>query len=153
MNYDSLKVNGDGRERLGAHLLELSDRAMAATAKYLPISTTDLHATVTVQLQRIPAIILGSAAVLLKGIAWGLVNALICAFVLFFLFRDGRDLVRRDYVLLPLRIYQARRLLIGIQETLRAIVYGTLAFAVLQGALTGIGFWILGGTSPVLDRK
>ena len=148
--YDSLNVNGDGRERLGTYLLVLSDRTMAAMAKYLPISATDLRATVTGQLQRIPALIVGSAAGLLEGIASGLVNALICAFVLFFLFRDGRNLVRRAYVLLPLRIDQARRLLIGIQETLRAIVYGTLAVAVLQGALTGIGFWILGVTSPVL---
>jgi predicted PurR-regulated permease PerM len=128
----------------------LSDRAMAAMARYLPISATDLRATVTVQLQRVPAIIVGSAAGLLKGIASGLVNALICAFVLFFLFRDGKDLVRRAYVLLPLQIDQARRLLIRIKETLRAIVYGTLAVALLQGALTGIGFWILGVTSPVL---
>jgi predicted PurR-regulated permease PerM len=148
--YDSLNVNGDGRERLGAYLLALSDRAMAAMARYLPISATDLRATVTVQLQRVPAIIVGSAAGLLKGIASGLVNALICAFVLFFLFRDGKDLVRRAYVLLPLQIDQARRLLIRIKETLRAIVYGTLAVALLQGALTGIGFWILGVTSPVL---
>jgi len=148
--YDSLNVNGDGRERLGAYLLALSDRAMAATAKYLPISATDLRATVNVQFQRIPAIIVGSAAGLLKGIASGLVNALICAFVLFFLFRDGRDLVRRAYVLLPLRIDQARSLLIRTRETLRAIVYGSLAVAVLQGTLTGIGFWILGVTSPVL---
>jgi predicted PurR-regulated permease PerM len=33
---------------------------------------------------------------------------------------------------------------------LRAVVYGTLAIAALQGALTGTAFWILGLTSPVL---
>jgi len=59
-------------------------------------------------------------------------------------------LLRRAYVLLPLRVDQARRLLIRIQETLRAVVYGTLAVALLQGTLTGFGFWILGVTSPVL---
>jgi predicted PurR-regulated permease PerM len=148
--YDTLNVNGDGRERLGAYLLVLSDRATAAVASYLPISAADLRATVDSQLQRVPTIIVGSAAGLVTGIASGLVNILICAFVLFFLFRDGRNLVRRAYVWLPLRIDQARRLLIRIQETLRAIVYGTLAVAVLQGTLAGFGFWILGVSSPVL---
>jgi predicted PurR-regulated permease PerM len=148
--YDSLNVNGDGRERLGAYLLVLSDRATAAAATYLPISATNLRATVNAQLQRVPTIIVGSAPGLVKEIASGLVNTLICAFALFFLFRNGRDLVRRADVLLPMRIDQARRLMIRIQGTLRAIVYGTLAVAVLQGTLTGFGFWILGVSSPVL---
>ena len=148
--YDSLNADADGRERLGAYLLALSERAESAVAQYLPISPPDLHATVSGQMQRAAAMVLASAASFFKGIASGLVNGLIGAFVLFFLFRDGHGMVRRIYVLLPLRVDQTRRLFFEVRETLRAIVYGTLAIALLQGALTGIGFWFLGVTSPVL---
>ena len=67
-----------------------------------------------------------------------LMNTLICLFVLFFFFRDGRGMVRRIYVLLPLRIDQAKRLVVRVKETLRAIVWGTLAIAILQGTLAGL---------------
>jgi len=47
-------------------------------------------------------------------------------------------MVRRIYVLLPLRIDQAKRLVVRVKETLRAIVWGTLAIAILQGTLAGL---------------
>ena len=147
--YDSLNADADGRERLGAYLLALSERAGSAVARYLPISL-DLRQTVGDQMQRAAALVLASAASFFKGIASGLVNGLIGAFVLFFFFRDGHGMVRRICVLSPLRVDQTRRLFFEVRETLRAIVYGTLAIALLQGALTGIGFWFLDVTSPVL---
>jgi predicted PurR-regulated permease PerM len=78
------------------------------------------------------------------------VNALISFFILFFLFRDGRSLLRRAYVLLPLRVDQVRRLYARIEETLQAIVYGSVTMAALQGILTGFAFWVLGLSSPIL---
>jgi predicted PurR-regulated permease PerM len=75
---------------------------------------------------------------------------LIAFFILFFFLRDGRAMLRRAVVLLPLNADQARRLFARVKDTLNAIVYGTLTMAALQGALTGLAFWILGVTSPVL---
>src|SRR3974390_928248 len=74
--YDSLNANADGRERLGAYLLALSERAERAVAQYLPISL-DLRTTVSGQMQRAAALVLASAASFFKGIASGLVNGLI----------------------------------------------------------------------------
>jgi predicted PurR-regulated permease PerM len=59
-------------------------------------------------------------------------------------------MLRRAAVLLPLNADQARRLFARVKDTLNAIVYGTLTMAALQGALTGVAFWVLGVTSPVL---
>jgi len=75
---------------------------------------------------------------------------LICAFVLFFFFRDGRTMVRRAYILLPLKVEQSKEILTRIKDTFEAIVYGTLFIACLQGGLTALAFWILGLNSPVL---
>ena len=51
---------------------------------------------------------------------------------------------------MPLKRGQVRRLFASIKSTLDAIVYGTLAMAAIQGVLTGLGFWFLGLTTPVL---
>jgi predicted PurR-regulated permease PerM len=148
--YDSLNASGDGRERLGVYLMSLLEKAEEFAARYIPVSVTEMHTTVTGQTQKMVASMVNSLAGFLRGITSGVVNALICAFILFFLLRDGRGLVRKAYVLLPLRVDYTKRLFIRTQETLRAIVYGTLVIAALQGTLTGLGFWLLGVTSPVL---
>jgi len=77
-------------------------------------------------------------------------NALIAFFVLFFLFRDGRSMLRRGAVVLPLKPDQVRRLVKCVKDTLNAIAYGTLAMAAIQGTLTTLAFWFLGLTSPVI---
>lgn len=59
-------------------------------------------------------------------------------------------MLRRGYVLLPLRVDQVRGLYARIEETLQAIVYGSIAMAALQGVLTGVAFWVLGLSSPLL---
>src|SRR5664279_3862707 len=142
--YDSFNANGDGRERLGVYLVGLSERAVILVGRYLPISSPDLRTAAMNQVQKGVAMIVNSTAGLVGGITLTIVNALISFFILFFLFRDGRSMLRRAYVLLPLRVDQVRRLFARIEETLKAIVYGSIAMAALQGVLTGLAFWVLG---------
>ncbi|MGB8475098.1 MAG: AI-2E family transporter [Candidatus Acidiferrum sp.] len=148
--YDSLNVRADGRERLGAYLVSLSERIAAFASHYFPLSAPDLRGAVGGQAQKVVAMFVNSATVLAGKITVLFVNALISFFILFFLFRDGRQLLRRAYILLPLTVNQWRRLCARIEETLQAIVYGSIAMAAVQGALTGVGFWILGVSSPIL---
>ncbi len=148
--YGALNANEEGRERLGAYLLRLSEHVAEIAARYIPVSIPDLRTVVNSQSQRIVAGIVNVTAGLLGSISSALLKTVICIFVLFFLFRDGKGMLRRAYVLLPLRPGQAKKLFTRIEKTLNAIVYGTLAIAVLQGILTGVGFWILGVSSPIL---
>ena len=56
-----------------------------------------------------------------------LVNALSAFFIiLFFLLRDGKVMLRRTAVLLPLRGDQTRRLFRLVKDILNATVYGPL---------------------------
>ena len=148
--YDSFNANGDGRERLGLYLVGLSGRAVVLVGRYLPISSPDLHTAAMNQVQKGAAMIVNSTAGLLGGITSAIVIALISFFILFFLFRDGRSILGRGHVLLPLRVDQVRKLYARIKETLQAIVYGSIAMAALQGVLTGVAFWVLGLSSPIL---
>ena len=96
------------------------------------------------------AVLLGITAGALGSFAAVLANALTAFFILFFLLRDGKAMLRRVAVLLPLRPDQTRRLFALVKNTLNATVYGTLTMAALQGTLAGLAFWLLGVSSAGL---
>lgn len=70
--------------------------------------------------------------------------------ILFFIFRDGERLLEqiKGAALIP-----HRDINVFIKETgevIRAVIYGVILTAMVQGVLGGIGFWILGLPAPVL---
>jgi predicted PurR-regulated permease PerM len=148
--YDSSHFRSDEGERLGAYLLGLMSRWADVAQRYIPISIPDVHSALTGQTQRLLTAAMNSVASLIGGVVSGFLNIVICLFVLFFFFRDGRKMVRGAYILLPLKVEQSKAILHRIKDTFEAIVYGTLLIACIQGGLTGLGFWVLGLNSPVL---
>lgn len=148
--YDSLTESGEGRERLSVFIVHLFDRAIGWASHYIPISVPNLQGAILSQVEKAVASLLAITAGLVGGLSSFGLNAFITIFVLFFLLRDGRSILRRMTVVLPLRPDQVRRLFALVMQTLHAIVYGTLAMAVIQGTLTGLAFWFLGLTSPVV---
>jgi predicted PurR-regulated permease PerM len=74
----------------------------------------------------------------------------IMLYLLFFLLRDGDALVDRIRAAIPLRPEHLRPLARGFTGVIRATVKGTLVVAVVQGALGGLIFWILGIHAPAL---
>jgi len=148
--YGSSHFRSDEGERLGGYLLGLLSRWAEAVQRYIHVSIPDVRSTLTGQVQHLLTAAMNSIAGLIGGIVSGLLNVLICVFILFFFFRDGRSMVRRAYILLPLKIEQSKAIFNRIKETFEAIVYGNLLIAFLQGGLTGLAFWMLGLNSPVL---
>jgi predicted PurR-regulated permease PerM len=77
-------------------------------------------------------------------------NLTLTLFILFFFFRDGDAMAERAWGLIPLDPKRKTRLNQHLQEVTRAVVFGTLITALVQGALLGVGFWITGLTSPLV---
>lgn len=71
-------------------------------------------------------------------------------YLLFFLLRDGRELVARIRRAMPLSDTQKRRLFSKFTRVVRATVKGNIVVAATQGALGGVIFAILGIPSAVL---
>lgn len=71
-------------------------------------------------------------------------------FLLFFLLRDGHQLLGRAVRLVPMEPQRRDQLLKLVGNTTRAVVYGTGLTALVQGALVGIGFAIAGLPSAVV---
>lgn len=70
--------------------------------------------------------------------------------MLFFIFRDGEALLEkiRRSALIP---YRDIDVFIGeAGSVIRAVIYGVILTAMIQGILGGMGFWILGLPAPVL---
>jgi len=148
--YQSLSGSGDTRERLSLFIVHVFDQAIALARRYIPIPVPDLQNAVSNQAEKGVAALIAMSTGVLGSLTSLALNALMAFFILFFLLRDGRSMLRRGAVILPLRPDQVARLFKRVKDALNAIVYGTLAMAAIQGTLTGLAFWVLGLTSPVL---
>ena len=72
------------------------------------------------------------------------VSFFLMLYLLFFLLRDGDELMARVRAALPLRSKQRHELIEKSGVVIKATVKGNLVVAILQGALGGLIFWILG---------
>jgi predicted PurR-regulated permease PerM len=93
---------------------------------------------------------LAAATVLVSGLAGFAGQTVITFFILYFLFREGPALTQRVAVLLPLTEKQVVRLFSSVQDTIVANLYGILAVALVQGALTGLALEVLGIPSALM---
>ena len=71
-------------------------------------------------------------------------------FILFFAIRDGKRVADTVRALIPADEKDKSRLFGHLASVTRALVYGTGVTALVQGALVGIGFAIVGLPSPVV---
>jgi predicted PurR-regulated permease PerM len=79
-----------------------------------------------------------------------IVNLFIVLYLLFFLLRDGDNLSKRIRDAIPLHAEQKRDLFNKFTAVIRATVKGNIVVAVVQGALGGLIFWLLGVRAAVL---
>lgn len=74
----------------------------------------------------------------------------IMLFALFYLLRDGRKL-RQDLILVsPLNDSYDDVIMIKLKQAIRSVVVGSLVVSVVQGILTGVGFYLFGVPNPAL---
>ncbi|GIW69077.1 MAG: AI-2E family transporter [Candidatus Parcubacteria bacterium] len=77
-------------------------------------------------------------------------QAAIMLYLLFFFLKDGNRIVAWLIHILPLGDQYERQIFNDFAATARAVMKGTIAVALVQGALGGIAFWAAGVPAPVL---
>jgi predicted PurR-regulated permease PerM len=92
----------------------------------------------------------GLSGSVVRGIFDALVAFLVTLFLLFFLFRDGKALVRAVLDLVPLAEERRVAVLGQFRAMLQSIFRGSLLCALVQGATGGIGWAVAGLPSPFL---
>ena len=78
------------------------------------------------------------------------VGFFVMLYVVFFLFRDGEKLTRGIGRAIPLHPQHTERLMRQFATVVRATVKGNIVVALVQGALGGLAFWVLGLPGAVL---
>lgn len=85
------------------------------------------------------------------GVGKNLVKMLFVVIILFFFYRDGARILQQiKYVLARFIGPQAHDYLHAAGTTTRAVVYGVLLTAAIQGMVAGFGYWVAGISSPVI---
>jgi predicted PurR-regulated permease PerM len=79
-----------------------------------------------------------------------IVGLFVMVYLLFFFLRDGDQLARRIKDAVPLRAEQQRAFFDRFTVAIRATVKGDVVVALLQGALGGLMFWLLGIRAALL---
>lgn len=148
--YQSLSQKSAGAGGLSPFFSHLAQRPLAWFGQLTHVPQAELEAAIRGHLEQGIGFLLSFAAGTVGNLTALVVNLVIAFFVLFFLFRDGRRALRWTAAALPVRRDYLTRLLGRVNETLRATVYGVIAVNMVQGALLGLGFWLLGLPSPVL---
>jgi len=92
----------------------------------------------------------GDVAQLAGGVGRNLAKLVLVLVILFFFYRDGARMVRElRHVLARFIGPGTHGYLAAAGTTTRAVVYGVLLTALVQGAFAGAGYWVAGLGSPV----
>ena len=84
------------------------------------------------------------------GVLGSLVGFVMMLFLLFFLLRDGRLMLEHLTQLIPMEPARRKELLSYLADVTLAVVFGSVATALIQGMLAGVGFALVGLPSPVV---
>lgn len=77
-------------------------------------------------------------------------GAFLYVLCLFYLFRDGQSLIKNILAWSPLFDLYDKIILTKISSTIISVLRGQLMIGLIQGVLTGVGFWIFGVPHPVV---
>jgi predicted PurR-regulated permease PerM len=94
--------------------------------------------------------LIGQMGGLLKNTFLLMTDFFIMLLVLFFLFKDGRDWLDGLYELIPMDESHKQKIVVRLDQTIRAVVKGMLVTAIVQGVLAGLAYLLLGVPFPVV---
>lgn len=108
------------------------------------IAQEELHALILKNFERLAGFIASQTTRVARNVLVFVFQLFVIVFASFYLFRDGPRAVERFRGVLPLKERQRDRLLHTAENVLYASIYSGLVVAVVQGALGGVLFALLG---------
>jgi predicted PurR-regulated permease PerM len=116
----------------------------------IPVTAEQIQGWVIQGVQGLLQFALQKSRFLFLGAVGAVVGLTLMVFILYFFFRDGEEMAARSVRLVPLDERRKGRLVTHLSEVVRAVVYGSLLTALVQGALVGVAFAISGLPSPIV---
>jgi predicted PurR-regulated permease PerM len=114
------------------------------------VSEEQIHELVTKNVERVAGFIAAQTGRLAANIFFFLGDLFVMLLAAFYLFRDGPALLDRLRRVLPVDHVHREGIFYITYNVLYASVFSGIIVAVVQGALGGLAFWILGVSAPAL---
>ena len=115
----------------------------------ISLEKIDLKKNIIEMAQSFSTFLVSQVANFLKSISSMLLNFFIMLFSMFYFFKDGKKIVERIGAMSPLPSVYESELFAKLGAMVKAILVGVFLTAILQGVIGGIGFAIVGISSPV----
>jgi predicted PurR-regulated permease PerM len=140
------------------HVTRMSDlldvpilsRAIDWVASIAPVTGEQIQGWVIEGSRTLLAVLVAASGSLFAGALGVVVSGILTLFLLFFFLRDGEEMARRLTRLIPLPPERKALLADHLSGVARAVAFGALLTALVQGTLVGIAFAIVGLPSPVV---
>jgi len=94
--------------------------------------------------------VVNNFGVFISGLTRTILNGVIFAFALFYLLKHGSNIKNQIVKLSPLADKYDEEIWRRLKTVINSIIKGSVTIAVIQGILTGVGFFIFGIPNPVL---
>jgi predicted PurR-regulated permease PerM len=117
---------------------------------HVPVTALQVQNWLLEESKRLLQRLASSTGSIFLGALGALASTLLMLFVLFFFVRDGETMARRIVRVVPVPEEKKRRLGEHLGSVTRAVVFGTLLTAIIQGASVGVGFAFVRLPSPVV---
>ena len=135
-----------------AQALDPNSELTGPTVRWLGehMDLAKVRAQATEQLGEAGSWLAGRTLGIVGGVLTVLIQTLFVLFVMYYLFRDGKQVREALSSVIPLRNRQTYEIFMRTREVISASLYGVLVIAVIQGALGGVAFWALGLPSAIV---
>jgi len=78
-----------------------------------------------------------------------ILNMAIALFATFYFLRDGEKFLKLIKKIAPMKLHHQQQLLTQLKETIKALVFGTIIVAIIQGLLAILGFLVFSVPNPI----
>lgn len=130
--------------------IPLVSRVIRWAETMAPVSADQIHDWLASGAQALLQGLVAVSGAFVVGALNALVGLGITLFLLFFFLRDGDRMVATAVGLIPMAAERRSHLVDHIAAVIRAVVFGSLLTALVQGLLVGVGFAVVGLPSPVV---
>ena len=148
--FSQLNARSDAEGGWVALLDGLAAPGLAWIAAHTGIPAEELRTAIVERFTQIGGSLLRSTTAVAAGLTEAIVQVVVAIMTLFFLLRDGENILTHVRTHSPLSEDRTGELISSTAVSVTANVYGVLGVAASQGFLAGIGYWMVGLPSPVL---
>jgi predicted PurR-regulated permease PerM len=130
--------------------IPIVSRGIRWASSVAPVDAEQIHGWLVSGLQSLLQGLVALSGAFVVGALGALVGLGIMLFLLFFFLRDGDQMLASAVRLIPLTPERREQLVGHVAAVTRAVVFGSLLTALVQGVLVAIGFALVGLPSPVV---